>query len=512
MQTHFQPQLLSPAPSARAQTRKTSIVGASLTSGLKALTLACLGLLFLSLSPQMLQAQTAKTKGLPSLDKTLSNGMRIVVFEDNRSPTALHMVWIRAGSVDEIDGKSGIAHVLEHMMFKGTRTLAPGEFSQKVAALGGRENAFTSREYTGYFQQVHRDALFEVMALEADRMQNLVINEEEFSKEIKVVMEERRLRTDDSPQGRSFEALMATAFQAHPIRRPIIGWMNDLEELTANDARDWYARWYRPQHATMVVVGSVNALEVFDKAQTLYGAWASSPTNEDKNAGAKPREFVEPKQLGPRTAEVTAPAENPFFIDAWKAPVLGANDGPLSPENAKARDVVALSVLASLLDDPNTGILIESLVRQRQLALGLSVSSDTVSRGPGLFTITGSPRPGRSIQELQGAINEVIEEFLGKGVSESQLERVRRQAKASQVYQQDSLFSRAMVTGRLAMTGRPLSDRMAWLVMLDEIKAEDINRVAASVLRDENRTTITLKPTDPQAAVRRGLGTNILRH
>jgi zinc protease len=508
MQTHFQPQPLSPTPSARAQTRMASIVGARLASGLKALSLACLGLVFLSLSPQMLQAQTANTKGLPSLDKTLANGMRIVVFEDSRSPTALHMVWIRAGSMDEVDGKSGIAHVLEHMMFKGTQALAPGEFSQKVAALGGRENAFTSREYTGYFQQVHRDALFEVMALEADRMQNLVINDDEFAKELKVVMEERRLRTDDSPQGRSFEALMATAFIAHPMRRPIIGWMNDLEQLTTDDARQFYAQWYKPEHATMVVVGDVQAQAVFEKANTLYANWGTPP----KGQAPKPRQPAEPEQLGPRSAEVTAPAENPFFIDAWKAPALGTDDGPLRADNPKARDVVALSVLASLLDDPNTGILIESLVRQRQLALGISVSSDTISRGPGLFTITGSPRPGRSIQELQAAIDEVIKTFLEKGVSQDQLERVRRQAKASQVYQQDSLFSRAMVTGRLAMTGRPVSDRMAWIAMLDEIKAEDLNRVAAQVLREENRTTIRLKPTDPTKAARRGLGTNILRH
>jgi zinc protease len=483
----------------------TSIVGADPRPSLKRLLLTLIGMLALGLQP-------LGAEGLPTLDKTLANGMRIVVFEDSRSPTALHMVWIRAGSMDETDGKSGIAHVLEHMMFKGTKTLGPGEFSKKVSALGGRENAFTSREYTGYFQQVHRDALFEVMALEADRMQNLVINDDEFAKELKVVMEERRLRTDDSPQGRSFEALMATAFTAHPIRRPIIGWMSDLEQLTANDARGWYAQWYRPQYATLVVVGNVNAQAVFDKAQALYAGWGSSTTALNSTQEATPREFVEPHQLGPRTAEVTAPAENPFFIDAWKAPVLGANDGPLRPDNPKARDVVALSVLASLLDDPNTGILVESLVRQRQLALGLGVSSDTVARGPGLFTITGSPRPGRSIQELQTAIDEVIKAFLEKGVSEAQLERVRRQAKASQVYQQDSLFSRAMVMGRLAMTGRPLSDRMAWLVMLDEIKADDLNRVAAQVLRDENRTTITLKPTDPKAAARRGLGSSILRH
>ena len=253
-----------------------SIVGAGLRFNLSRTLLAVMGFFVFGLQP--LSAQ-----GLPTLDKTLASGMRIVVFEDNRSPTALHMVWIRAGSMDETEGISGIAHVLEHMMFKGTKTLRPGEFSQKVSTLGGRENAFTSTDYTGYFQQIHSDALFEVMALEADRMQNLVINDEEFARELKVVMEERRLRTDDSPQGRSFEALMATAFLAHPVRRPIIGWRNDLEQLTADDARNWYQQWYRPEHATMVVVGNVNAQAVFEKAQSLYAGRATAPATTNYN-------------------------------------------------------------------------------------------------------------------------------------------------------------------------------------------------------------------------------------
>ncbi|MGA0865376.1 MAG: M16 family metallopeptidase, partial [Burkholderiaceae bacterium] len=234
---------------------------------------AILGLVAASLLTLASTSWAAATTASPTLDKTLPNGLRVIVYEDNRAPTALHMVWLRAGSMDESTGKTGLAHVLEHMMFKGTKTLGPGEFSRRVAALGGRENAFTSKEYTAYFQQIHKDALFEVMTLEADRMQNLVISDEEFAKEIKVVMEERRLRTDDSPSGLAYEALMAHAFVASPVRAPIIGWMSDLESLTAQDARDWYASWYAPNNATVIVAGDVNAQQVYDKVVSLYADW-----------------------------------------------------------------------------------------------------------------------------------------------------------------------------------------------------------------------------------------------
>ena len=191
-------------------------------------TLATLMALFTSVLGSLAWAGAAH----PTLDQTLPNGLRVLVYETPRAPTALHMVWVKAGSIDETNGRTGLAHVLEHMMFKGTKTLAPGEFSRRVAALGGRENAFTSKDYTGYFQQIHKDSLREVMRLEADRQRFLKLNEAEFKKEIQVVMEERRLRTDDNPSAMAFEAIVAQAFKANPVRNPIIGWMNDLEHLT----------------------------------------------------------------------------------------------------------------------------------------------------------------------------------------------------------------------------------------------------------------------------------------
>ena len=200
-------------------------------------------------------------------ERKLANGLRVIVKEDHRAPTAVHMVWYVAGSMDEVSGTSGVAHVLEHMMFKATKTVKSGEFSRRIAAAGGRENAFTNRDYTAYFQQVPKAALPLMLQLEADRMSNLLVTESEFSREIKVVMEERRLRTEDQPHALVAEALHAEAYFAHPYRRPVIGWMNDLANMNYRDARNWYARWYVPNNAFVVVVGDVKADEVFALAQ-----------------------------------------------------------------------------------------------------------------------------------------------------------------------------------------------------------------------------------------------------
>jgi zinc protease len=220
-----------------------------------------------TLLPALLLPCLVATAQANPFETTLKNGLRIIVKEDHRAPTAVQMVWYRVGSIDEVDGNSGVAHVLEHMMFKGTPKVGPGEFNRLVAAAGGRDNAFTSRDYTAYFQQVPKEKLPEMMQLEADRMRHLNVDPKEFAQEIKVVMEERRMRTDDNPQAKLFEQMNAVAFQAHPYRRPIIGWMSDLETMTAADARTWYDTWYVPNNATLVIAGDVDHQEVFAQAE-----------------------------------------------------------------------------------------------------------------------------------------------------------------------------------------------------------------------------------------------------
>ena len=228
-------------------------------------------------------AQSAPQKTLNTHEFQLSNGMKVIVREDHRAPTVAHMVWYRAGSMDEVNGKTGVAHVLEHMMFKGTKNLKPGEFSKKVAAVGGRDNAFTSKDYTAYFQQIEKSHLPAMMALEADRMQNLRIDKEEFAKEIQVVMEERRLRTDDQSQAIVYEQLMATAFTNSPYRHPIIGWMDDLKSMTYQDALEWYQDWYAPNNAVLVVSGDVMPDEVKALAEKYYGAVPAKKIKERKS-------------------------------------------------------------------------------------------------------------------------------------------------------------------------------------------------------------------------------------
>ena len=243
-------------------------------------------------------------------ETALANGLRVIVKEDRRAPTAVHMVWYRAGGMDEKNGTTGVAHLLEHMMFKGTPTTGAGEFSRLVAAAGGRDNAFTSRDYTAYFQQVPSARLGQMMQLEADRMRHLTLSADEFAQEIKVVMEERRMRTDDQPTAKLFEQLSAVAYQAHPYRVPVIGWMDDLENMTVQDARDWYRQWYVPNNAYVVVVGDVDHREVFRLAERHYGKLKARALPE-----RKPQR--EPEQQGLRRLTVKAPADLPVVLLAF---------------------------------------------------------------------------------------------------------------------------------------------------------------------------------------------------
>jgi zinc protease len=226
-------------------------------------------------------------------ETTLDNGLKVIVKEDRRAPSVVHMVWYGIGAMDEPEGASGIAHLLEHMMFKGTDKVGPGEFNKRVAAIGGRDNAFTGRDYTAYFQQIPPERLGEMMALEADRMGNLKITDELFAPELEVVKEERRLRTDDQPRALVFEQLMATAFQAHPYRRPVIGWMPDLDTMRAEDARAWHRNWYTPNNARLVVVGDVDHKAVFELARTHYGAVAAR-TLPDRRITGEPEQGSDP--------------------------------------------------------------------------------------------------------------------------------------------------------------------------------------------------------------------------
>lgn len=412
-------------------------------------------------------------------ERTLANGLRVIVKEDHRAPTVVHMVWYRAGSMDEVSGTSGVAHVLEHMMFKGTKTVKSGEFSRRIAAAGGRENAFTNRDYTAYFQQVPKAALPQMLKLEADRMSNLQVTEDEFSREIKVVMEERRLRTEDQPRALVAEALNAEAYFAHPYRRPVIGWMNDLENLSYLDARNWYARWYVPNNAFVVIVGDVKADEVFSLAQKYYGAIKAGPL-----PARKPQ--LEPEQRGVRRLVVKAPAELPYLLMGWKCPVLRDADKDIEP--------YALEVLAGVLDGNESARLNQALVRNSRIASEVGAGYDPTARGPGMCFLDGTPSQGRSAAEVEAGLRAELARVVKDGVTEAELARVKAQVVAGQVFKRDSIFAQAMEIGQFETAGLSHKDIDRALDRVNAVTAEQVRAAAKEFFVDDTLTVVVLEP------------------
>ncbi len=443
----------------------------------------------------LLLAAILPTPTFPAtFETTLGNGLRVIVKEDRRAPVVVHMVWYRAGSMDEKDGVSGVAHVLEHMMFKGTKTLKSGEFSRRVAEAGGRDNAFTSLDYTAYFQIVPKRALPEMMRLEADRMANLALDPEEFATEIQVVMEERRLRTEDDPQALTYEALMAAAYMAHPYRRPIIGWMDDLKNMTWQDARAWYRDWYAPNNATLVVVGDVDHREVFRLAKRTYGRHKAKPL-----PARKPQN--EPPQTGMRRLTVKAPADLPYLVMAWKVPKLR--------DLETDRDPLALEVLSALLDGNEAARFPQRLVRGAKIAQSASAGYDATVRGEASFLLAGQPAAGRTITELEAALRAEIARIRDEGVSEEELGRVKTQLVAAQVYKRDSLMAQAMEIGRIEMSGFSWRDIDRLLEKIRSVTAAEVQAVAGKYFGEDTLTIAVLEPQpiEPAAPKRRGFAT-----
>ena len=434
-------------------------------------------------SSLLLGALLAATLTPPALatpfETTLANGMKLIVKEARRAPSVVHMVWYRAGAMDEPDGVSGVAHVLEHMMFKGTGEVGPGEFNKRVAAVGGRDNAFTGKDYTAYFQQVPPAHLPAMMALEADRMKNLVLTDDEFARELEVVKEERRLRTDDQPRALVFEQLMATAYQAHPYRRPVIGWMPDLEAMQPEDARTWYRRWYAPNNAYLVVVGDVDHRAVFRDAERHYGAIPA--------AKLPPRRISpEPAQRGPRASVVKAPAELPYLAMAWHVPALR--------DPAGDREAYALDVLAAVLDGYDGARLTRRLVRDQQIAVSAGASYDTGNRGPALFYLHAVPAAGTTPEALATALRAELQRIRDEGISEQELARVKTQAIAAQVYKRDSLMGQAMEIGYLESAGLSWRDEQQLLDGLRAVTAAEVQAVAKRHFDDAALSTARLEP------------------
>ncbi len=417
----------------------------------------------------------------------LDNGLKLVVQEDHRSPVVVSQVWYRAGSIDEVNGKTGVAHVLEHMMFKGTKKVPAGQFSRLIAAAGGKENAFTSTDYTCYFQQLEKSQLPLSFELEADRMANLQLTKEEFDKEIKVVMEERRWRTDDKPQAMVNEAFQGAVYLAHPYSRPVVGFMNDLENMTYEDAREWYDHWYAPNNATLVVVGDVKADDVYKLAKQYFGKLTPKVI-----PARKPQ--VEPPQIGERRLIVKAPAKQPYILMGYHVPAVKDVDKDWEP--------YALEVLAGVLSGNPAARLNQILVRDTQLAVDASAGYDLMSRGRlSLFELDGTPSEGKTVAELEAALVQQIEKIKATGVTKEELDRVKAGVIAADVYQRDSMFYQAMQIGTVETIGFSWRILDGYQAKLRAVTSEQVQDVAKKYLVKDNLTVATLdpQPIDPNA-------------
>jgi len=428
----------------------------------------------------------------------LENGLKILVKEDHRAPVVVSQIWYKVGSSYEHEGITGISHALEHMMFKGTEKHAAGEFSRIISENGGRENAFTGVDYTAYFQTLESSRLPISMELEADRMRHLIVLEEEFLKEIEVVKEERRWRTEDKPKSYLHEVAMSTAFQTGPYRHPIGGWMNDLDNMTANDLRDWYQQWYAPNNATLVVSGDVNAEEVYQLAKKYFGPL---PAGKPVKATQRP-EII---QNGIKRITVKRPAELPYLLMAYKVPVLKTvlNQVDEQADSIREWEPYALEVLASVLGGSGSARFASNLVRGKEVASSIGAGYNFSARLDRLFIINGTPAKDHTVVQLEAAVNEEIEKLKNSLVSDSELQRIKAQVVSSDVYERDSVFYQAMILGMFETVGLSWKEADKYVTSIQAVTAEQVQVVAKKYLQEDRLTVAVLEPQPLDGAPRR---------
>lgn len=414
-------------------------------------------------------------------ERVLDNGLKVIVREDHRAPVVVSQVWYKIGSAYEHTGITGISHVLEHMMFQGTPEHPGAEFSRIIAEQGGEENAFTSRDYTAYYQKLEKSRLPVSFELEADRMRNLTLAKNEFEREVRVVMEERRLRTEDKPSALTYEKFMATAFHVSPYHNPVIGWMDDLQHLTIDDTSGWYRTWYAPNNALVIVAGDVQPDAVFALAEKHFGPLEPSVIPEPK-----PRR--EPPQEGQRRVTVKEPAELPALYMGYKVPSL----------KTVSRDAVwkpyALEVAAAVLDGGNAARLSRELVRGRQIAASVGAGYDLYALNDTLFMLSGVPAGGHETDELEQALLAQIERLRNERVDQQELERIKARVTANKVYERDSVFYQAMQIGQLEAIGLDWREGERFVERIEAVTPEQVRQVAREFLHPDKITVARLEP------------------
>jgi zinc protease len=444
----------------------------------------------LALSATNVCAQTTVTSERPATF-TLANGMQVVVIPDHRTPVVTQMIWYKVGSADETPGKSGLAHFLEHLMFKGTNAHPAGEFSQTVLRIGGNENAFTSTDYTGYFQRVPREQLSRMMEFEADRMTGLVLKDENVLPERDVVLEEFNMRVANNPDARLTEQIMAALYLNHPYGRPVIGWRQEIEKLDREDALAFYKRFYAPNNATLVIAGDVDAAELRPMVERTFGQIAPQPAIAQHRM--RPQE---PVPAAPRTVTLSDPrVEQTGLRRYYLVP---------SATTAAAGESPAFDVLAQLMGGGSNSYLYRALVIDRPLAISAGASYQGTALDDTQFTISVSPKPGVEFASIEQAIDGVIADVAQNAVRAEDLERVKTQLIAEAIYAQDNQATLARWYGAALTTGLSVDDIRSWPDRIRAVTAEQVRGVAQKWL-DKNRsvTGYLIKDTTPKREEKR---------
>lgn len=419
---------------------------------------------------------------------TLENGVRFVVVPDFRAPVVVHMVWYQAGSVDEPYGKTGIAHMLEHMMFKGTDTVPAGEFSKTIARLGGQDNAFTSYDYTAYYQKISRDNLAQAVEMETDRMVNLNISDETFQPERDVVLEERNMRVDSRPISAFFELFNKEQYKKLPYKNPVIGWRKDIENYTLQDAQDWYKRFYAPRNALVVMAGAISR----DEAEWLAESYYAPLKNPEVEAN-RPTVPTEPERDGPiRFEHIDPRTQLPMLAISFRAPSLQA--GVAGAPAPTPEEAYALYLLSDIMGGGTTSELYQELVVKQKLADSVNANYSPVGRYESTFDVVAQPKPGVTVEAVEKAILKIIESYKTKVVSADELERSKTQMKSADIFGRDDVFDTAYELGSWLTTGGTLEGYQKWLEQLQSVTAQDVQTMAKRTFVEHRKATGILRP------------------
>jgi zinc protease len=431
--------------------------------------------LFLTVAPSAISvhAQTTVTSERP-VTFTLPNGLQVVVIQDHRTPVVTHMLWYKVGSADETPGKSGLAHFLEHLMFKGTSKHPAGEFSKTVLRVGGNENAFTSTDYTGYFQRVPREQLPRMMEFEADRMTGLILKDENVLPERDVVLEEFNMRVANNPDARLTEQIMAALYLNHPYGRPVIGWRQEIEKLDREDALAFYKRFYAPNNAILVIAGDVDPNEIRPLVERTYGDIPAQPAIAAHRV--RPQE---PVPAAPRTVTLSDPRVEQTSVRRYYM-VPSAN-------TAAKGESPALDVLAQLMGSGANSYLYRALVIDKQLAVSAGAGYQGTSLDPTQFVISVSPKPGVEFSQVEQVIDGVIAEVGQNPARAEDLERVKTQLIAEAIYAQDNQATLARWYGGALTSGLSIDDIRSWPDRIRAVTAEQV-RDAAQKWLDKKRS------------------------